>query len=145
MNLIKLPRENFNYFPTIWNDLFPHDVWSKDCQFQQIPAANIKDNDQDFTISLAVPGLKKDDIKINIKNNVLTISSETKDDKKEIVDAKKNFTRWEYNYNSFSRSFSLPNSVSSEKIEASLEHGELLVKIPKKLPTEVNGKEIQIK
>lgn len=142
MNLIKLPRENFNYFPTIWNDLLQHDVWSKECQFQQIPAANIQENDHDFSISLAIPGLKKDEIKMNVKNNVLTISAEKKNENNE---QKKNVTRWEYNYSSFSRSFSLPNSVASDKIEAQLEHGELLVKIPKKTSAEVAGTEIQIK
>ena len=73
-----------------------------------LPAVNIKEEEKSFEIEVAVPGLAKKDIKINVENNVLTISSEKKEDKGETKD---NYTRKEYSYKAFSRSFNLPKEV----------------------------------
>jgi len=94
-----------------------------------VPAVNITDNKDDFTVSLAVPGMKKDDFNIDVDGNMITISCE-KEEKKE--EKEKKYTRKEYNYSSFSRSFTLPDEVQKEKIDARYEDGLLRLVLPKK-------------
>jgi HSP20 family protein len=95
-----------------------------------LPAVNVKETKDDYLVSMAVPGMSKKDFKIDLKDNILTISSEKQDEKKEEED---NYTRREYSYQSFSRSFTLPKDVvNDEKIEAKYDNGELRIKIPKK-------------
>lgn len=95
-----------------------------------LPAVNVKETKDDYLVSMAVPGMSKKDFKIDLKDNVLTISSEKKDEKKE---DQENYTRREYSYQSFSRSFTLPKDVvNDEKIEAKYDNGELRITIPKK-------------
>ena len=95
-----------------------------------LPSVNIKESVDDFEVEVAAPGLGKDDFKIELNHDLLTISSDKKveDETKE----GENFTRREFSYQSFSRSFTLPDSVNSEKIEAKYENGILKVMIPKK-------------
>jgi len=94
-----------------------------------IPSANIKETDENFQIELAAPGLKKEDIKIDLDQDVLTISSEQKEEKTEEKD---NYTRREFNYSSFSRSFYLPEIADTDKISAEYKDGVLNILIPKK-------------
>ena len=95
-----------------------------------LPATNIKETKDDFIVTMAVPGMSKKDFKIDLTDNILTISSEKKDQKKTEED---NFTRREYSYQSFNRSFTLPKDVvNDEKISAKYENGELLITIPKR-------------
>ncbi len=94
-----------------------------------MPAVNIKETGDQFNIEVAAPGLNKKDFKINLENNVLTISSE-KEEKKE--DKDDNYMRREFNYTSFKRSFTLPNSVDADNIKAKHQDGVLHVEIPKK-------------
>jgi len=95
-----------------------------------LPAVNIKETKDDFIVTMAVPGMNKKDFKIDLNDNLLTISSERKEEKKEKDD---NYTRREYSYQSFSRSFNLPkNVVNEDKISAKYENGELHISIPKK-------------
>jgi HSP20 family protein len=94
-----------------------------------IPAANIKENERSFDIEIAVPGMKKDDFKINLENNILTVSTEKEEEKNE---ENKNYTRKEFMYGSFSRSFTLPKVVETEQIKASYENGILSIQLPKK-------------
>jgi len=109
-----------------------------------LPAVNIKENDDEFKVKVAVPGMDKKDFKINLENNILTISSE-----KEIENEEKNdkYTRKEYSYQSFERSFNLPkNVVNSEKITASYKNGELIITVPKREEAKpVPAKLIEIK
>jgi HSP20 family protein len=106
------------------------------------PAANILEHPESFELNLAAPGLKKDDFKIHLENNILTISSEVMDEKEEEL---KNYTRKEFHYSSFSRSFTLPRSVDLEKIKADYESGILKVILPKKEDARVDiKKEIKI-
>jgi HSP20 family protein len=93
------------------------------------PAVNIIESKDDYRIEVAAPGLNKDDFKINIENNVLTISAE-KEEKTE--NEGESFVRREFNYASFSRSFTLPESMDTEKISAKHKDGVLDVIIPKK-------------
>ncbi|MFO8053699.1 MAG: Hsp20/alpha crystallin family protein [Bacteroidales bacterium] len=96
-----------------------------------IPAVNVKENDNEYQIEVAAPGLKKDDFRISVENDRLTISSEKEDEKKEKDD--ENFTRREFRYQSFQRSFHLPeNMVDTEKIKANYNNGILSIKVPKR-------------
>ena len=95
-----------------------------------LPAVNVRETIDEFVIELAAPGMDKKDFKISFKNNVITISSE-KEDKKE--EKKENYTRREFSYQSFQRSFTVPeNAIMSDKIEALYNNGILEVKLPKR-------------
>jgi len=122
--------------PTIFSDFFkPWNEWF-DGGFSgrgiNVPSVNISEHKDEFRVSLAVPGLKKDDFKIDVDGNMLTISSEKEENKEE---KEKKFTRREYNYSSFSRSFTLPDEINKEKIEAKYEDGVLHVSLPRKAGT----------
>jgi len=110
------------------------------CNYNR-PAANIIENDKDFSIELAVPGMKKDDFKVNLENDILTISVE-KEEMNEKED--KNFTRREFRFDSFSRSFSLPEVVDQEKIKADYKNGVLSLVLPKSEEAKIKGRDIKI-
>jgi HSP20 family protein len=94
-----------------------------------IPSANIMENKDDYKVSMAVPGLKKNDFNIDIDGNFLTVSCEKEENKDE---KDSHHTRREYNYTSFSRTFTLPDEVLKDKIEAVYEDGVLSLTLPKK-------------
>lgn len=119
-----LPDFNDEFFG---NDLFPSFLDST--PRMNMPAVNISEDTESYKIDLAAPGLEKNDFKIEIKNNVLTISSE-KENKREEKNEK--FMRKEFNYCSFKRSFALPQTADTEKISASHNNGILSVQIHKK-------------
>lgn len=110
------------------------------CDFNR-PAANIIDNEKDFNIELAVPGMAKDDFSLNLEDDILTISVERKEEE---VKEDRNFTRREFRYDEFSRSFSLPDIVDQEKIKADYQNGVLSVMLPKSEEAKVKGREIKI-
>jgi len=134
MSLVK--REN--YLPTwsnFFNDFLNRDWydWSNQnfsLTNTTIPSVNIKENENEFEVEMAAPGMTKDDFKIELNNSVLTISSEKQSENQSKED--KNITRREFSYQSFSRSFTLPVIVETEKISAKYENGILRVNIPKK-------------
>ena len=116
--------------PTVFDDFFRD--WSA-TNFSRtnttLPAVNIKENDEAFTVKVAVPGMDKKDFKIDLDNNILTIQSEKEFNTEDKND---NYTRKEYSYQSFKRSFTLPkNVVDGDKITASYTNGELNISIPK--------------
>lgn len=119
----------FNDFFKPWNEWFDGGLLGRE---MNIPAVNITEHDDEYKISLAAPGLKKDDFKIDVDGNMLTISSEKEENKEE---KDKKFTRKEYNYSSFSRSFTLPEEINREKIEAKYEDGVLKISLPRKEET----------
>ncbi len=93
-----------------------------------MPAVNIKENDKNFTLELAVPGMDKKDLKIDITDDVLTISSENRN---EVEEEKDGYKRKEFSYSSFCRSFYIPDNVNRDKIGASYKDGILTVELPK--------------
>jgi HSP20 family protein len=93
-----------------------------------IPAVNISENKEKFEVSLAAPGMKKDDFNIDVEGNTLTISAETREEKEE---KDERYTRKEYSYSSFSRTFSLPEGVNKDKIDANYDNGVLKLSLPK--------------
>jgi HSP20 family protein len=120
--------------PSIFNDFFkPWDKWFDTnggslSRMLTVPAVNIVENQHNFEISLAAPGMKKDDFQIDIEGNMLTISAET-EERKEEKEGK--HTRKEFNFTSFARSFTLPDGVMKDKIEATYENGLLKLVLPK--------------
>lgn len=123
-------------FP-VWGDVFgnilakdwvhfPFDV--KD-QYGKFPAVNIIESETDYKIEMVAPGKTKEDFKISINENLLTISSEKEESKEE---ANEKYTRREFSYNSFTRSFRLSELADSEKIAAQYSDGILKITIPKK-------------
>jgi HSP20 family protein len=119
-------------FPGMADEFFGKDFLSNFFDTQtgiSMPSVNIVEGKDDFRIEVAAPGLEKKDFKINLENNVLTISSE-KEVKDEQTEDK--FMRREFSYSSFQRSFALPNTVDAEKINASYKDGVLNLLIPKK-------------
>jgi HSP20 family protein len=118
---------NGTLFPTLLDlerDLFDFDGGSL-----LVPNANIVENDKDFRIELAAPGLERKDFKVEINNGILSISAEKEEEKKE---DRKNYKRREFSYNSFSRSFVLPENSLVDKIDAKYEDGILRILLPKK-------------
>jgi HSP20 family protein len=93
-----------------------------------MPAVNIKESDKDFILELAVPGIDKKDLKIDINDDVVTISSESRSEKEEDNDG---YKRKEFSYSTFCRSFYLPENVNRDKIQASYKDGILKVELPK--------------
>ena len=120
--------------PSLFDEFFkPWNEWFDDSglinRMNKMPSVNITENSNYYNVSLAVPGLKKEDFKIDIDGNMLTISSE-KEEKKEEKDEK--YTRKEYSYSSFSRSFTLPEDVKQDAIDAKYEDGILNLKLPRR-------------
>lgn len=97
-----------------------------------MPAVNITEDKDNYIVSVAAPGLKKEDFNINIDGNMLSITAE-KEEKKE--EKEERFTRREYNYSSFARSFAIPEDVNREAIDANYENGVLKLLLPKKEET----------
>lgn len=107
------------------NDRFFDADWLRK---QSVPAVNVKETEKSFEIELAAPGLTKKDFEISVDNGMLTISSEKKEEKEE---KEKNYTRKEFSYSSFSRSFTLPENVNEEDVKAYYEDGILKLHIAK--------------
>ena len=94
-----------------------------------LPKVNIRETADEYFVEMAVPGMKKSDFKIELNNQNLLISTEKQEQNEESGD---NYTRREFGYSSFQRSFSLPESVDDEKIKASYNDGILNVHLPKR-------------
>ncbi len=130
-------RNNFPAFVGhIFDDDFMNGVFSDSFRKQSIPAVNISEDKDAFRIDVAAPGLKKEDFKIEFHNNILTISSESKDEKEE-KDEK--VVRHEFSYSCFRRSFSIPQNIDADKISASHKDGVLSVSVPKKEEAKEKG------
>lgn len=131
-----LARRSNTFFPSFWDNFLSKEMmdWGSN-NFSStdttLPAVNVKETDDAFEIEVAAPGMSKKDFKINLENNVLTISSERKEEKKE--EEKGRFTRREFSYQSFQRSFTIPeNMVEGEKISAKYNDGLLCIHLPKR-------------
>jgi len=126
MNLIRFNQNPF--FTGILNDVEKEFTKTESNGNGSYPAVNIKEEEKEFVLELAAPGLKKEDFKINLENHMLTISKETNEENKE---EKTNFTRREFVYNSFNRSFKLPKIILENKIKADYVDGILRITLPK--------------
>ena len=131
MTLVKFKNNSMPVVPTFFDSLFGKDFF--DYNFNNsvasLPAANIKETKDAFSLQLAAPGMKKSDFKVEVNNNVLTISSEkesTSDEQNE------GYSRKEFSYHTFTRSFNLPQTVNKDLITASYNDGLLVLNIPKR-------------
>ena len=110
------------------NDTFSN--WRNEmAEGNRIPRVNIAETDDDFLVEMAAPGMKRDDFHIELDNDNLVISAEVQNTNE---DKNSNYTRREFSYESFRRSFHLPNSVEVDKIQAKYQDGMLKLVIPKK-------------
>jgi HSP20 family protein len=144
MSLVKWNPET-SFFPSFssWmDDFFPESSFKSAMKGVSVPAVNVKESKEAFKLDVAAPGFKKEDFKLEVKNGYLTISGESKEEKE---DKDETFTRREYSFNSFSRSFSLPENVNAEHVEAQYSDGVLKVTLPKKKSDEKPAKQIAVK
>lgn len=113
--------------PSLFNDLL-NDFWTPR-ESQWMPAVNVVERADEYKIDLAVPGMEKEDFRVEVDNGVLTISGERREENKAEGDV---YTRREFHYGSFMRTFTLPDDVDGEKISASYENGVLSITVAKK-------------
>ena len=136
MALVKSNFPAFPTFPRLFDDFFTRDLFdfnnrSNSVTQTTIPSVNIVENNEGFAVEMAAPGMDKGDFNIQLNNEVLTISSQ-KEWKQEMKDNER-YTRHEFSYQAFERSFHLPKTVVDEsKIKAEYNNGILRVLIPKK-------------
>jgi len=121
---------------------FLNDSFISDRMISRVPAVNIMENEDNYEIDLAAPGLRKDDFKISLDRNLLTISVEQKT---EINEDNKHWNKREFSYSSFARSFALPDSADDGKIEAEYHNGLLRIYVPKIEEAKTVARRIAIK
>jgi HSP20 family protein len=136
-NLVRTNGNSFSAIPSLLNDFFNED-WFDSSHVNwrlpgaSMPAVNVKETNDEFTIEVAVPGMKRDDFRVELDNNMLTISS-NKEEKAEEKGRDSGYTRREFSYQAFQRSFSLPEAkVEGGKISAKYTDGILYVTVPKR-------------
>ncbi|MFK8043911.1 MAG: Hsp20/alpha crystallin family protein [Crocinitomicaceae bacterium] len=120
------------FFPTVLNELFESNYLTPQTAHKRgvtVPAVNIKENENNYIVEMASPGMKKEDFKINLEQDVLSISAELKETTEENGET---FTRKEFSFSSFKRDFTLPETADTEKITANYFDGILNITIAKK-------------
>jgi HSP20 family protein len=109
---------------------------------ESVPSVNVTENEKEYHMEYLVPGFKKDEIKVALEQNVLTVKAEKKT---ETTEEQKRYTRKEFSFSSFKRSFTMPDNIDADKMVARHEHGILNIVIPKKMEEKKNAlKEIEI-
>ena len=141
-------RRNQNWLPSIFNDFLNND-WLMERRNTTAPAVNILENDDEYKIEVAAPGMTKEDFKVHInEDNELIISMEKhNEEKEEDKKHKGTYLRREFSYTQFQQSLLLPDNVEREKISAKVEHGVMSIDIPKKkvMETASAARQIEIK
>ncbi|GMN09471.1 Hsp20/alpha crystallin family protein [Croceitalea sp. MTPC9] len=127
---MSIVKRNNLLFPSLMNDIFKPDWFGgMENMNHKMPAVNIRENEKDFELEFAIPGFKKEDFNIEVDNDVLTVSSELKNES-EVKE--ENFTRKEFSFSSFKRAFTLPETIDEGKINANYEDGILRLTLPKR-------------
>ena len=145
MTLVKFSNGSNNNAVNPFTDVFEsifNDSFISDRLTTKVLAVNIAETENDFHIELAVPGLKKEDFKISLDKNVLSVSAEQKTENKQ---EEKRYNKREYSYTSFVRSFTLPETADQERIDAEYVDGILRVTVAKKEEAKMLTREISIK
>jgi len=145
MTLVKFKRNNGNELMPGVNDIFEsifNDTFFSDRMVTRVPAVNVSETEGNYHIELAAPGLKKEDFKLNLENNVLNIAVEQTTDQRDI---QKNYSKREFSYNSFVRSFTLPESADEGAIDATYTDGILRIDIAKREEAKPIRRQIEIK
>jgi HSP20 family protein len=148
MAMLKFANGNTNkVLKPAFNDVFESflnaDPFLSKSNLSRNPAVNIAEDDNEFHIELAAPGLIKEDFKINLEKNLLSVSAERSEEEDETVRLKK-YNRIEYNYSSFMRTFTLPDSADHAKIRAEYKDGILFITINKREEAKILSREIAI-
>jgi HSP20 family protein len=123
-------KSNQGSYPSVFNGLFENlPLFESDFfNLPKLPATNVKETDTAFHLELAIPGFKKEDIKVNVEEDILSVSAEIKTEKNE---KNEKFARREFSYSSFNRQFQLPSNINKDNIEAKYENGILNLTINK--------------
>lgn len=126
---------NQNWLPSFFNDFFDND-WMIRAN-ATAPAINVIENDKDYKVEVAAPGMSKEDFDVHIgENNELVITMEKKSEKNEDDKGDKKYLRREFSYSKFQQAFELPDNVDVDKIDASVNNGVLTIDLPKLSPDE---------
>jgi len=145
MTLVKFNNKANNTLMPGFNDVFDsifNDTFFNDRMISRVPAVNISESENNYHVELAAPGLKKEDFKLNLERNQLNISVEQS---AEHEDNQKNYSKREYSFSSFVRSFTLPDSADHGRIEASYTDGILRIDIAKREEAKAVRRQIEIK
>lgn len=139
------PRTSFvTPFSDLMNDMFTHDIGrflGHDDLQRTTNAVNIVENENGFSLRMLTPGFTKQDIKLRVENDVLTVSADKKSD---ALQEKERYTRREFTWNAFNRSFRLPGTVNADAITATMTDGVLHLEIPKTEQAKPKSREISI-
>lgn len=126
---------NQNWLPTFFNDFFDNDWMGK--ANATAPAINVIENEKNYQVEVAAPGMTKEDFNIQLSNdNELVITMEKKNESKEESKDGRKYLRREFSYSKFQQAFVLPEDVEKEKINATVNDGVLTIELPKYAPTE---------
>ena len=149
MKLTLRPSTGLSKFLSDWpatmleRDFFDSDLFPARLGVN-VPSVNIRETPNDYVLEVAAPGLERKHFNIEVNNDVLTISAEKEEEKEETAE-KNGYSRKEYSFNSFSRSFSLPEDAKESAIDAKYENGILKVTVPKVKETPAKpSKKIQV-
>jgi len=145
MTLVKFNNKANNTLMPGFNDVFDsifNDTFFSDRMITRVPAVNISESENNYHVELAAPGLKKEDFKLNLERNQLSISVEATSEQ---ADNQKNYSKREYSYSSFVRSFTLPDSADQGQIDASYTDGILRIDIAKREEAKTVRRQIEIK
>jgi len=140
VNFNNRTRNTAPYFNNVFDSLFS-DAVSKNKMVDKSPNVNIYENEAAYVIELAAPGLKKEDFQINLKKDTLSVWVEVKKDENQVI---KDFTRKEFDYSSFARSFNLPDTADGDNISAEYRDGILSINISKKDTAKLQHREIVV-
>lgn len=147
MTLVKFSNQGTGnvltpFISDVLESLLNTDPFVSDRLTSRVPAVNIAETANEYHIELAAPGLKKEDFKINLEKNVLSISAETESEKES---EDKRYNRKEYSYNSFVRTFTMPDSADYSNIQAEYADGILKINVAKKEEAKMQSREIAIR
>ena len=124
-----------NWLPSIFNDFFDND-WMVRTN-ATAPAINVMENDKDYKVEVAAPGMTKDDFNIELgEDNELVITMEKKNETQESDKENKKYLRREFSYSKFQQALILPDDVEKDRISANVENGVLTIELPKRTPEE---------
>jgi len=130
-----LAKINRSYLPTYWDDFF-NDSFFKSANTVNCsgtsPAVNVIEDEKQYRIDVAVPGMSRSEFRIDLDDDLLTISSEQKENSEADESNNPRYMRREFSYSTFKRSFQLPDSIDQENIKASHDAGILSIQLPKK-------------
>jgi len=145
MTLVKFANGHKNGLNPLFTDVFDsilNDTFLNDKLVTKTPAVNIAETETGYDIELAAPGLKKEDFKISVEKNILSVSA---DKKAENAEGTKKYSKREYSYSSFVRNFTLPEGADQTKIDATYTDGILSINVAKKEEAKIQTREIEVK